>query len=253
MCLVVAPHPDDETIGAGIWIYRNRSRRPVVLHVTDGSPRDMDDARAAGFASRQLYASARKREAHQALELVGIKRSQFRRFDLVDKETYLHLPRLISRMISTIERLRPSVVLSPAYEGGHPDHDAAALAVAIARNRFVFQHREYRLYHAGADGSMITKEFLPNHAGLTEVIALSAAEREIKSRMLRCFRTQAKVLCNFDPVDEHFRDAPLYDFTRPPHDGKLLYEQWGWGISGEEWRRRAKEALQLADNFLKKP
>ena len=58
--LVVAAHPDDETIGAGGML--GRMANPYVLHVTDGAPRNPDFARAAGYRSREEYARARRRE-----------------------------------------------------------------------------------------------------------------------------------------------------------------------------------------------
>ena len=240
--LIVAPHPDDECIGAAVWLRRHRESVRI-LHVTDGSPRDMDDARAAGFSSREAYADTRRSELYSALAVAGITPDRCYSFDFVDKETYLHLPEFLEKMTVLIEELRPALVLSPAYEGGHPDHDSTALAVAMARDRLnrSFQHREYRLYHAGPDGSMRTNDFLPDDRVPAEVDFLSPEEREIKSRMLSCFETQAHVVRLFTLENELFRDAPRYNFTFPPHDGPLLYERWGWPITGEEWRRLARE------------
>jgi LmbE family N-acetylglucosaminyl deacetylase len=244
-CLIVAPHPDDETIGAGIWIDRNRDQGVTVLHVTDGSPRDLGDAHAAGFTSRRAYAAVRRRELREALSLVGMAPQNFRAFSYVDKELYQHLPELIARIVATIEELRPSLVLSPAYEGGHPDHDATALAVAAARQRVCssFQHREYRLYHAGPDGGIETRDFLPYPGNPVEVLPLSGAEMDKKRQMMAVFRTQKHMLEQFPVTDERFRDAPSYDFTHPPHPGMLLYERWGWRISGADWRLRAGQAI----------
>src|SRR5689334_7392450 len=87
-CLIVAPHPDDETIGAGIWMDRRRDCEVTVLHVTDGSPRDLANARAAGFSSRKAYAAARRRELHDALSKLGVSQNQLRIFSYVDKEVY---------------------------------------------------------------------------------------------------------------------------------------------------------------------
>src|ERR1041384_2270935 len=123
-CLIVAPHPDDETIGAGIWMHRHRNCEITLLHITDGSPRDPADAKAVGFPNRRAYAAARRRELHAALSLVGVRHSQLRIFSYGDKETYQHLPELVARMTALIDQLRPTLVLSPAYEGGHPDHDS---------------------------------------------------------------------------------------------------------------------------------
>ena len=164
--LVVVAHPDDEILGAGIWLHRHVEYDRHILYLTDGSPRDMQDARAAGFATRRSYAAARRRELRDALEMVSIPRRNCYRCDYPDKEAYLHLPALIERVDRLIEVLRPSVVLSHAYEGGHPDHDAAAFAdchgaqghaTQIGRS---FRHLEFPLYHAGANGEMVANEFL---------------------------------------------------------------------------------------------
>ena len=244
-CLIVAPHPDDETIGAGIWMDRQRGRHITVLHLTDGSPRDLANARASGFQSRRAYAAARRRELHTALRLVGVSSSQLRVFSYVDKETYLHLPELIARLAAILDELQPSLVLCPAYEGGHPDHDSAAFAVAAARRRVSspFRHREFPLYHAGPGGAMVSGEFLHGPHAEVEVCSLSEVEQDKKRAMLRSFTTQQEILKQFRLLHESFRDAPSYDFTRPPHEGKLLYEYWNLGVSGEHWLLRARQAL----------
>jgi N-acetylglucosamine malate deacetylase 2 len=248
-CLIVAPHPDDETIGAGIWMDRHLSHEIALVHITDGSPRDLANARAAGFRSRREYAAARRRELHSALRLAGVGRRQLRIFSYVDKEVHLHLPELIARTAALIGKLRPSLVLSPAYEGGHPDHDSSALAVAATRRQVAtpFRHREYRLYHAGPDGAMVSGEFFSHPDAPVEVCPLSPAEQDKKRAMLASFTSQQHILKQFAVLDECFRDAPSYDFRCPPHAGTLLYEHWGLGVSGADWRQRAREALELQE------
>lgn len=236
-CLIVAPHPDDETIGAGIWMERHRDAQITLVHTTDGSPR--------GDSSGEPYAAARRMELRQALSLAGIGPAQLRAFSYVDQESHLHLPELIERLLSLVEELNPELLFSPAYEGGHPDHDTAAAAVAAVRRRATrfFRHREYRLYHAG-EGGMVTDRFLPRLGTLPEVTALSPAEQRKKRQMLECFATQRHMLEKFAVTEESYRDAPPYDFGRPPHKGKLLYEEWGWPLSGAKWREIAVAALR---------
>jgi hypothetical protein len=65
---------------------------------------------------------------------------------------------------------------------------------------------------------------------------LSPEEQAIKTQMFAAYPSQAEVLKNFPVSEEMFRDAPTYNFRLPPHEGPLLYERWGWGISGAEWR-----------------
>lgn len=237
--LVVVAHPDDEVLGAGIWLQRHADTPVHIVHITDGSPRDMQNAREQGFSTRRAYALARRKELAAALALIGIPETSCTQFRFPDKEAYLHLPAILQQLGALAMKLQPSVVLSPAYEGGHPDHDAAAFAVATLRKRLNFEHSEFPLYHASASGHMITSAFIPGQRGRITAITLSEAERRLKAEMLACFATQSEILGKFKIEKERFRPALDYDFTRAPHPGELLYESWGWGISGADWRAQA--------------
>jgi len=243
--LLLAPHPDDEVLGAGIWLRRHRDRELHVVHVTDGSPLDMQDAHAQGFGTRQEYASVRKGELRAALDLIPIPVTHCAQLPFVDKETFRDLVGVAEAVDEAVARVEPEIVLAPAYEGGHPDHDATAFAAAMVwRQRESFRLLEFPLYHAGEAGDMVIGEFAGGGGASEEVIALSAEEREMKRAMLASFPSQQDFLSHFPIANERFRPAPAYDFTEPPHPGALLYERWGWGISGENWRKAAKEATR---------
>ena len=229
--LLIAAHPDDEIIGAGIRMTQWDPRQLTIVHITDGSPRN--------HAGRDEYARVRRQELYEALALAGIGEDRCRQLDFVDQEAYLHLPELVQEIARLAEEIRPQAIYTHPYEGGHPDHDAAAFAVAQVPG---FQVREFTSYHAAPPG-LKTGEFLGN--GVIEIYTLNETERELKRRMFRCFRSQERVLREFPITSEKFRDAPRYDFTQPPHPGRLHYENLGWNITGESWRTRAAEALKL--------
>ncbi len=230
---IVVAHPDDETIAAGA---RLRFMPALLLvHVTDGAPRRLADARACGFGTPAAYAEAREQELQAALELAGVTPERLR-LDVPDQDAALHMPTIAARLRTAFAEFGADAVLTHAYEGGHPDHDAVACAVhAAAGGRPVFEFAGYR---AGPDREMTVQRFLPGPAETR--VTLCPEEQAQKRAMLDCFVTQAGILSGFGVSVERYRPAPAYDFTAPPHPGPLNYENWGWEMTGARWRALAE-------------
>jgi N-acetylglucosamine malate deacetylase 2 len=224
--LLIAAHPDDEVIGAGSQL----SSLPnlTIAHMTDGAPRNMRDARRHGFSSTTEYAKARRAEVDRALEVLEAGSARRVELGFPDQGVAWALPQVIDAVLDLIKQVKPEVVLTHAYEGGHPDHDACAFAVhRTAAGVGVSEIVEFACYHAGA-GCIRTGQFLDSEGC---VVKLTPAEAAAKQRAFACFQTQQETLCLFQCRTERFRTAPVYDFTRPPHQGKLYYENFDWGIS----------------------
>lgn len=249
--LAIAAHPDDEVIGMGAQL---PACRAVVLHLTDGAPISMDDARRLGFASRNSYASARHEESIRALAEAGMSADSLIELGIADQCGSYDLAATTRAVLRAIERVRPDVIVTHPYEGGHPDHDAAAFATygAMRISRWARKRRlslvEFASYHARG-GSLETCAF-PHFPTRQYTAVLSSTQRDLKRRMIARHASQNAVLSCFPIRVERFRRTPTYDFLRPPHCGTLYYERFDWGISGAQWRanaRAAAVALGIAD------
>ncbi len=243
---MVVAHPDDETIGAGAAL--PLLRRLLVVHATDGAPRNLADARAAGFSTAAGYAAARRRELDAALAAGGVRGTELAVLGAADQGASCRMAELSRSLAALLARHGARAVLTHPYEGGHPDHDAVAFCARAAASLLARDGcgaeapavAEMAFYHAGPEGWAVGR-FLPNGAAPT-VTALAAEERARKRAMLDAFATQAATLARFPAGDEAFRPAPPYDFAAPPHAGPLLYERFPWGMDGARWRRLAAEA-----------
>ncbi|HYG21565.1 MAG TPA: PIG-L family deacetylase [Verrucomicrobiae bacterium] len=244
---VVAAYPAAEVIGAGVQL--RRWSHAQVVHVTDGAPRNSVDVWRAGFVTSEEYASFRQREAITALALTGIQVRQLHPLGFAAQETTLNLVSLTETMVDKLLELQPQVVLTHAYEGGHPDNDATAFAVhtacAILQQELGVQPLivEFAGYFNRA-GIMATGEFLPRARQEVVTRVLTPAERQFKQQLFACCQTQRDRLQYFPIGHERFRLAPVYDFAQAPHPGKLHYELFEWGTTGERWRKLAGAALR---------
>jgi len=242
--LVSAAHPDDETIGASMLL--SRYPQSSVAFLTDGAPRDTRLWSAGANGSREEYAETRRQEAFRALDYAGVSAHKVFWLGGVDQEAAFEMVPLAERLAKLIHQICPAIVVTHAYEGGHPDHDAAAMIAKIAISwvdeKIQPALLEMTSYHA-IDGRCVTGEFIGSASSPEIGFELSRDDRARKRNMMDAYASQRLVLGNF-PIDREFlRLAPEYDFGQPPHAGKLWYECMGWPMTGARWRQLAAAAM----------
>ena len=227
--LVLVAHPDDEAVGCGGLLQRIDD--PIVVFATDGAPRS--DYFWKQYGSREAYARIRAGEAEKALAAVGVTHLHFLLDDspCTDQELFLNLASAYANLQQLIEAELPQAILTHAYEGGHPDHDACAFLAMQGAKHYGLPVWEMPLYHR-ASGDVARQSFIsPDHQQLLE---LTREELGRKHDMYAAYVSQAGVLADFAAAVERFRPILNYNFARVPHAGVLNYEAWQWPITGSD-------------------
>ncbi|TKD51536.1 PIG-L deacetylase family protein [Sphingomonas baiyangensis] len=198
--LVVAPHADDEAIGAYglIWRLRRRGVAVRILVVTDGAA---SHPSSSAWPPARLT-SERRRETRREMRRIGVT---------ADRIQFLSLPDGgLSTMVSSARRLiaaevrrapRPLTLLGPADDDDHPDHRVVAGALADCRGARV-RRVSYPVWPAG--------RVLPHHIALP----LGGQTRLAKRLAIRRYRTQAGRITD-DPAGFAMTRAQVAAFSRP--------------------------------------
>lgn len=129
--LVLAPHPDDETLGAGGLMAATRAAGGAVrvIVLTDGSRLH---GKSEGEAKARLIA-ARQAECAAATAVLGV--SELRFLDAADGRLYKETARLAPRLAEEIMSFRPTRIVLPHPRDGHGDHQAVLPLVRRALRR----------------------------------------------------------------------------------------------------------------------
>lgn len=194
--LVVAPHPDDETIGCAgrILLASAAGARVTVVVATDGA-----DSHDAGVDVDRMRA-IRRAELHQALGSLGVDETDILQFDLPDGHLAEHVEVLADRLQRLIEERRPDDVYATCADEMHPDHAATARALALAVSRVSSQPRllEYPVWLWGdwpisrrhGDGRALAKAWRTYRLRQVELVSLDAEAVDQKRLALAAYASQ---------------------------------------------------------------
>jgi LmbE family N-acetylglucosaminyl deacetylase len=187
--LILVPHPDDETLGAGqlICALTDAGRPPQVVYLTDGAASHPDSP----SWSRQRLAARRRREARAALrDLMGPSAPAPVFLDWPDAEPWREgeegFDRSARRLAGLMRRDRLCAIATTWTHEPHCDHAAAAALAKSAARRAGPQVELYGYLVWGWDR--------PEAAGLAReralVLAPHARHRRARRRALSRHRTQ---------------------------------------------------------------
>jgi LmbE family N-acetylglucosaminyl deacetylase len=124
--LVLAPHPDDETLGCGATVIRTllSGGDALVVCATDGRS-------FPAVGDPKVMGATRRGELAAATEVLGVNPEQVRILDFPDGELSRHEDSLAASLATLVRSWQPTTVLVSAVCDPHPDH--AALGRAARR------------------------------------------------------------------------------------------------------------------------
>lgn len=228
--LVVLAHNDDEFFI--VPRLRNEiasGNQVIVVYLTYGS------VYGASFESRIA-------ESSKVLRRIGVRQQSIL---LIGLETDIFdglLPGLAEKAYVAMEKsLRMTTInqiLVPAWEGGHPDHDASHLiGVAFGRSQNLSNHiREFPAYNGSKCrfGLFRVMDF-PDRAPGTTTARMSFHEGVWAVRQAFTYKTQRRTFLGLLPGATveyilhrrfRFRKVPLErNYFSRPHTGELFYEK----------------------------
>jgi LmbE family N-acetylglucosaminyl deacetylase len=140
--LVLAPHPDDETLGCGgtLRLLTRAGKEVKVVFLTSGDRGDPGEEMPPPVRSPEPgrgtrvtdYSLAREKEAERALRVLGVSDYEFFRFP--DRGVHEQYHDALHRVMNTVEEFMPDTIYAPSMVELNPDHRAtAALSMEIQR------------------------------------------------------------------------------------------------------------------------
>lgn len=221
--LILVPHPDDEVVAccAAIGRAKGPSVEIFALYLSHGCV-----AREVMWPWEQdeydLAVNRRLTEAKTAAKLLGITPAGWS--PRPARQLWKFLPRVQMEIEQAIAANKIEQLWVPAYEGGNADHDAVNAVASLFKSKLsVLEFAEYNFL----DGQLLSQEF-PSPNGSEQIIQLKISEQQRKQEALALYASEKRNLGYVGTERECYRPLADYDYTRPPHDGKLWYTRFQW-------------------------
>ena len=244
MNLFLFAHQDDEY---GVYPLLERlasgDEAITVIYLTSGTPDGQESTR-------------RNRESREVLCRLGVSGSDIyflgADLGLPDGKLFRHVERAAQAVQAYMEtREKPTRIFTPAWEGGHQDHDATYIVACYLAKVFscVDTSRQFPLYHGrGLPGSLWhTFSPLPEN-GPVEAERMTWRQRLHYVRYCLLYHSQWRTWLGLYPMyvlnllisgRQLLQPLRLARLNETPHSGPRLYERRGF-CGGDEFGYHTK-------------
>ncbi len=207
--LVVAPHPDDETLGCGgaIALLRSLNCDVRVLVISDGTLSHPNSQKYPSYALRTL----REKETLSALASLGVKANLVTFLRIKDGSVSTQYLTAVTNVRAYLTEIAPQIIFLPWRYDPHQDHQATNKLIHAALVDFQPRLIEYPIW----DWDPQQRGNLPESLEITTWRLDISPVVELKQQAIAAYRSQITDLIDDDP--EGFRLTPemLLNFTRP--------------------------------------
>ena len=213
--LVVAPHPDDETLGCGgaIALLRSLGCDVQVLVISDGT---LSHPRSQKYPAPLLRA-LRESETLSALALLGVDAAKVTFLRLQDGSIPTQNSPGIKNAVASckdwLALFAPKTIFLPWRYDPHPDHRASWKLIHTALLNLPLSPRliEYPIW----DWDPEQRGSLPDTSQVTSWRLDISSVVELKQRAIAAYRSQTTDLIDDDPEGFRLTAEMLANFTRP--------------------------------------
>lgn len=211
--LVVAPHPDDETLGCGgaIALLRSQGRCVRLLVISDGTQSHPNSRKYPARSLQQLRAA----ETQAAMAILGVAATEITRLHLPDgavPTAGVDFHTAIARCCSYLAAFPPQLVLLPWRSDPHPDHRATwqILTAALTASQLTPRTIEYPIWDwdPAQRQSSDLEQIEPWRLDISAVV-------ERKQQAIAAYRSQISDLIDDDPTGFRLSPELLSNFAQP--------------------------------------
>ncbi|MEH2445283.1 MAG: PIG-L deacetylase family protein [Nostoc sp.] len=209
--LIVAPHPDDETLGCGgaIALLGSLNCDVQVLVISDGT---LSHPRSRKYPADKLLA-LRETETLSALKLLGVEANAVTFCRMQDGSISTQYQSAVASCRDYITEVAPQIIFLPWRYDPHADHRATWKLVKAALHDLHLSPRliEYPIW----DWDWEQRGSLPASLEVTTWRLDISTVVEVKQQAIAAYRSQITDLIDDDPQGFRLSAEMLANFTRP--------------------------------------
>ncbi|MFM2305133.1 MAG: hypothetical protein RLZZ135_2546 [Cyanobacteriota bacterium] len=212
--LVVAPHPDDETLGCAgaIALLAAQGCNVWVLVVSDGTQSHPNSRQYPAPILQQLRAA----ETQSAMAKLGVTSDRITFMELPDGAIptpgTIDFNAVVDRFINYLTAVNPQTIFAPCRTDPHPDHRATwqILHAALAQAQLTPRSIEYPIWDWDPlqRSSTNSTEIQAWRLDISQVV-------ELKQQAIAAYRSQTTDLIYDDPTGFRLTPELLANFAHP--------------------------------------